>query len=424
MNRVFPCSEYLNQEEVDYELMIRSQPEDVFALDLAGKQRLLRKLFKEDSKEGRSYRSPYTIAVEADYVTARIDTLEKALEKRVEAKFESRVLHYWYRVKWSKASGEEQKKIRRELCKRIESIMRHYQFGPPQSPVITQINNIITGTDQEGAVGGQDNGNEEDESHSTSDKEQSPEPSPEPSPASEDEPSPEGSGTGTKPKPPKPKFEVTQEDWNDMRRLLAQLEFHVSRTNLPNPQKTSGKEKTSNAPNPFVFPPPSNKIPVNPNPIPRNPIQSKQPVPNNASVPLQPKPQGSNLLPALGPRPTDKRKQPLLKPLNIYQSSEYSSTEEESVRNSGHRTPEASDSEDTSEPVYENMRPRRHRRGPPCRHGHQNRVEKWKLRFSGDQRSMSVETFLYKAKKIGRSRRGSEGVSFEGHSYVAGWSGI
>lgn len=40
------------------------------------------------------------------------------------------------------------------------------------------------------------------------------------------------------------------------------------------------------------------------------------------------------------------------------------------------------------------------RMGFSYRQAHQNRIEKWKLRFSGDQRSVSVENFLYKAKRL------------------------
>ena len=100
MNRLFPHAEDLNQEEVDYELMIRNQPEDVFNLDIASKQRLLRNLFREDKNEGRNYRTTLNIMDEASHIEGRISNLEKALAKKVEAKYESRVLHYWYTLRF------------------------------------------------------------------------------------------------------------------------------------------------------------------------------------------------------------------------------------------------------------------------------------------------------------------------------------
>lgn len=408
MSRVFPSSEFLNQEEVDYELMVRGQPEDVFALDLAGKQRYLRQLFKDDLKESRSYLAPYSISVEAEHIIGRIDALEKALEKKVEAKYESRVLHYWYRVKWSKAIDQEEKKMKRDLSKRIESIMRHFQFGPPQSPVISQINRIIGDNSQEGAVGGEHTG--EGESNGNGMKQYAE------TKSIGDEVS---RNSGAVPKQLNPKFEVSREEWNEMRRLLAQLTLSVTNANQMNSENNSVKERISEVPHPFSFPPPLNKLQPPMNPTPRSPTQLR--------------PQHTNVLP-LGPRPTNHQKKPPVRPLNIYQGAEYDTSSEEetnrrptkqssyvpmnrhpraeeprSQRNCGlrdRRIVEASELDVTSEPVYENIRQRSSTRHPPvwhrsvCRHGHQNRVEKWKLRFSGDQRSMSVETFLYKAKKL------------------------
>lgn len=207
MIRILPRAEDLNQEEIDYELLIRNQEQDVFALDLAGKQRHLRSLFKEDLKEGRSYQSPLSITAEIEHIQGRIDTLEKALEKKVELKYESRVLHYWYRAKWSKAFGEEEKRMRRELCQRIEAIMKHYQFGPPQNPIVGQINTILSGT--EGAVGGHrsrsetsDQGSEKNKASPTADNEKH---------------------TGTKPKEPMEKFDnpsevtISRTEWLEMK---------------------------------------------------------------------------------------------------------------------------------------------------------------------------------------------------------------
>lgn len=143
MSRSFPHAEDLNEEEIDFELRVRSQPEEVFKLDLTAKQRHLRNLLKNDQKEGRTYVSPHNIMDEVHHVNSRLMNLERALEKKVDPKYESRVLHYWYRIKWSQAEGEEQKGLKRDLVKKIERLMSCYQFGPPQSPIISQINSII-----------------------------------------------------------------------------------------------------------------------------------------------------------------------------------------------------------------------------------------------------------------------------------------
>ena len=148
MFRLLRRTEDLTLEEVDYELRIRQQPEEIFSEDLSGKQRLLRNLFRSDVTESRNHRSTINIKDEAPFIEDQIENLRKALSRKVEPKLDSRVLHYWYRVRRSLATNDEEKKVRRELSRTIEVLMKYYNFGPPLSPFKEHINTALHEADR------------------------------------------------------------------------------------------------------------------------------------------------------------------------------------------------------------------------------------------------------------------------------------
>lgn len=92
----YPYPEYLNQEEVNYELLIRGQlDEAVAALDLANKQRHLRALIRDDIENRKNYPSPYNIMDEHLHIEGRVVDLVKAIKRHgLERRYISRLLHY------------------------------------------------------------------------------------------------------------------------------------------------------------------------------------------------------------------------------------------------------------------------------------------------------------------------------------------
>lgn len=376
MNRSLPRAEDLNLEEIDYELSIRNQPEEVFKLDVQGKQRHLRLLFKSDQKEGRNYRSNTNIQDEAGHISARIDNLEKALSKKVEAKYESRVIHYYYRVKRCIADTEEGKELRRELSRRIEKLMQYYQFGPSLSPFKEPSIPIIQET--EGAVG-------------LSGPVSPSRTMGEPASDSMLETGPKGrcemsNSQGTIPKVNRSDFrlqertdqngikdtiEVSRTEWEELKRILADL---------------SNKANADNAANMVSRP----RIPENRQTFPQN-----------------------------NPR-TQQRQTGLRSTCYADEFVDTDSDEEEFATVQQNRLDRRVDRNQFERDSYEDSlyeydsgstRRYRHRRGiRDGRHRREQgygRVEKWKLRFSGDSRGISVENFLYKASKLAER----EGVS-------------
>lgn len=353
MNQLFPRAEDLTLEEINYEFVIRHQPEEVFKLELSGKQRHLRQLFKEDQKEGRNHRSPYSISEEASHIEGRIENLAKALEKRVETKFESRVIHYWYRVKRAIARNDEEMRMRRDLICKIERIMQDFQFGPSLSPYKTQSNTVVQ-VSEEGAAGKTMNADagvsqRSESSNHMNDLSQY--------------------AKGAIPKGmshslqetvgnPEPEFVVSRKEWEDMKAMMMSLMNRMAGANPNDRVGSVGNDSQRSR---------------------RSEIERQEP-----------------------PRviePPYSFQQRAVRPIL---ESRDSSTDNYSARI--HRLPRESFGPSDEEDDYRHHRAREFRALP--RYGvrrdreQNNRIEKWKLRFTGEPRSMSIENFLYKAKKL------------------------
>lgn len=367
MNRWFPRAEDLDQDEIDYELDIRSQPREVFELDLQGKQRHLRQLIKNDIKEGRNYRTNFKIQNEAGFICRKIEHLENVLKNKVEPKHESRIIHYYYRVQRCVASSQEEKKLKGDLCHRIERIMQEYQFGPSLSPYKEQINSVIQ--DLRGAVGtlkhskpGQTSlpdvhFNEQwafpvDRSKGAISKS-----------TRLDVPGTNREHT-TESQNQKDTIVVSRTEWEEMKRMLSEL--LRAREHVEDHGKVGNQE------------------------------QDRRGMTDRSSN------RGAK---------TDQQ------PMNSFGGRSHSASDDEvpagpAHRGNGSRRGQGDEDRDSYEESiysYDSNRFRPHRQDHQrhrC-HAGQGRVEKWKLRFSGDPRGISVENFLYKATKLAER----EGVS-------------
>ncbi|XP_055585110.1 uncharacterized protein LOC129737961 [Uranotaenia lowii] len=142
----FPCAEHLNLEEVDYELAIRDRLGDVARkLELPSKQRILRTIFREDLSQRRNYQASDSVSDYFCHIGEQLSSIERSIQrKKMDAKSESRLLHYWYRSKRLQATSEDQKKMRRDLVRRIESVMSANRVVLPATPVKEQIRDLLT----------------------------------------------------------------------------------------------------------------------------------------------------------------------------------------------------------------------------------------------------------------------------------------
>lgn len=120
----FPHADYLTNEEINYELVLRNYKEETDK-DIPTKLRLLRKLFQTDQKEGRDYRSPYRFEQEVDIISNRVLLIQQEWQgKEGDPRLVSRLKHYYLRVRRGKTTDKEVENTRRELLRSISETLR------------------------------------------------------------------------------------------------------------------------------------------------------------------------------------------------------------------------------------------------------------------------------------------------------------
>lgn len=141
----YPYADHLTVEEVDYELELRNY--DV-GKDLSSKLRLLRRLFKEDQQERRRYKPLCPFEEEIDLIKNQVNRLLKGLQEKPDVKLVSRLRHYYHRVLRAEAETEQGASWRQEL---LETILDTIEKSKNLQTVET------TGNEekQEAALGGQ-----------------------------------------------------------------------------------------------------------------------------------------------------------------------------------------------------------------------------------------------------------------------------
>ncbi|XP_055621960.1 uncharacterized protein LOC129765578 [Toxorhynchites rutilus septentrionalis] len=376
----FPSAEYLTMDEVDYELSIREKlDENTIGLDLSEKQRCLRKLFKADAKIGRNYRSNLSIRDEYPVVGKKFDEVKKALWRYgMDTRWESVLLHCYYRAKRCSAENESEKIQKRDLVRSIGELMRQYKVGPPASPVLDRINYMINEAEQAKAL-----------SPPRTENEQHHLPLPELT-------TPVGANnlpiknTGAIPKTRRVWETELQQENRELREKIEQLE-----KTMQSVLATSNNNRMT-----CVV---GNRLNGDSNQTTSEPSRREKKVRFDTLRPDAPRPvysvlEGPN---TITHQPTITRQTQNVRP-NLSEQYAGSSDDYES----------SDDSYSYREPRFTD-RTRHETRG----HRRQNqahqtgrdfyRVEKWKLRFTGENRSGSVESFLYKLKKIAER----EGVS-------------
>lgn len=119
----FPYADHLTTEEINYELKLRNYSEEI-EKDVQTKLRLLRRLFQTDQKEGREYRPPVKFEQEYDIITSRVQQIQMELEKGDDPKLVSQLRHYFLRVKRGETSSEDMEEKRKELRRAIKELLQ------------------------------------------------------------------------------------------------------------------------------------------------------------------------------------------------------------------------------------------------------------------------------------------------------------
>lgn len=347
----YPYADHLTNEEVDYELVLRNQLEERHK-DMPSKLRLLRRLIQEDKKEGKQYLSPYQFEAEIDLIRSRIDQIELLLQDGAQPKLVSRLRHYYLRVQRSSPANGSSQGVRIELMDRIDDLLQRTTNKLPPSD---------NGTDEDEAVGNK--AVEKGKENITTTTESSGNKSLGAIPKGKPTPGPNNNAT------------VVQPSYEEMQNRVIQLERQIERLQqlaMTNMLEMGNAERGEQ--------------------FERRMMDSR----DNRRHEVR-----SHVRRSVDSDYTQHRQR--VSSDSDEESGQYNSRGWQRVA-VGHstRVRGGGDRCGSSESNYSQQREREPR--------HYRRIEHWKLFFSGDTKSISVENFLYKLKKIARR----EGVSDNG----------
>lgn len=148
-----PHPKFLSSDELNYELQLRSREQDV-QLEDDQKIEILRKLFQEDRNEKSQYRAPYLFDEEANFVNTKVTELLKSLEEQqqVDAKGRSKLRHYYYRLQRAETSDEKVEDVIKYLFKKVSDAIAQYTQQSQDEQTEQSGNETASGVDQ--ATGG------------------------------------------------------------------------------------------------------------------------------------------------------------------------------------------------------------------------------------------------------------------------------
>lgn len=340
----YPYADHLTVEEVDYELSLRKQ--DDKKMDLSAKLRLLRRLFKEDQQERNRYRPLCQFEKEANPIKHQVEILLKGLQEKPDVKLVSRLRHYYHRVFRAEAATEEGIALRQDL---LERILDAIEKAPKNIQILDDIG---SGTDkQDEAVGGSDSNSKKANKNSLENTELV-----------------KPIGSGAVPKDPK-KNTAGQPSYEDLLERIKQLEARL--------EQSVRKNDRQNQVDPLGF---------------RGRFSQgiRQEITKNDRI----RHSSGNWF---------ARHQREMNDSSDSDQYDWNGGSSQQIRNqqrgASRNVSQVNEGNSGSSDWYGSQG----NRGPR----HFRRIEHWKLSFSGDSKSVSVENFLYKLKKIATR----EGVS-------------
>lgn len=123
---ILPNADHLREDELKFELELHAIEikDDAKIEDI---KRALRHAYKADRREPKSYESGLNIAKEIEEIEPVVRELRKKLREQFEYTIISRFRHYLIRLASAEASNEEEVAMKEDSCKLIEEILRAYK---------------------------------------------------------------------------------------------------------------------------------------------------------------------------------------------------------------------------------------------------------------------------------------------------------
>lgn len=122
---ILPVADHLTEDEIDFELRLRRQAVDPRE-QLEDKKRLLRRLFFEEKKEQILRKGTHSIRDESKHIEANVNAITESLKKKFDRALISRLRHYLIRTASASASDEHQSELKSSLCHKIEESLKEH----------------------------------------------------------------------------------------------------------------------------------------------------------------------------------------------------------------------------------------------------------------------------------------------------------
>lgn len=120
---ILPVVDHLLEEEVDAELRLRNESVDRRET-LDDKRRLLRRLFKDDRVSGTGYKGTHKYSEELKVVSETVNELIESLRKSADRAQVSRLRHYLILLASASVVGKEEEIAQNGVCSQIEGVLR------------------------------------------------------------------------------------------------------------------------------------------------------------------------------------------------------------------------------------------------------------------------------------------------------------
>lgn len=132
MGSKFPYVVHLLNDDVDYELRVRGRKDDLNK-PLEEKQKILRRLYREDKLEKKTYASIYAIDQEYDWMVSHIEKLRAFLEKDPHPKYISRLRYFYMRANRSNTTTEQSEGLKKSILATISELLTIYDVNESET---------------------------------------------------------------------------------------------------------------------------------------------------------------------------------------------------------------------------------------------------------------------------------------------------
>ncbi|XP_062716625.1 uncharacterized protein LOC134292015 [Aedes albopictus] len=123
---ILPNADHLQEDELNFEIAIRGIEIEIDA-KLEDKRRALRCAYKTERKEPKLFITNLPIVEEVETLGGTLKLLKQTLRKEFDYTIVSRLRHYLIRFSSAGTKNEDEEKLKDEQCKKIEEFLRAYR---------------------------------------------------------------------------------------------------------------------------------------------------------------------------------------------------------------------------------------------------------------------------------------------------------